>query len=157
MSRIRLPQIAQSPCRCPPISIWRPSPSTMEHTFLYAHFWHRVALFCCTDCYSIQSAPLKYILDIGIWILTLQSMHLFPYGLMLPFLEPCPGLVYGAAFALALNNLFSPIFRVEEAGWKGSVVANVEVFCAICQQNGLKGRWWRRADGPFHTFCTPSF
>lgn len=47
---------------------------------------------------------------------------------MLPFLDPCPGLVYGAAFALALNNLFSPIFRVEEAGWKGSVVANVDVF-----------------------------
>lgn len=62
--------------------------------------------------------------------LTLQSMHLLPYGLTLPLLlDPaCPGLRYGEAFARAERSLFSPILRVAAAGREGSVVASVETF-----------------------------
>jgi len=50
--------------------------------------------------------------------LTLQSIHLFPYGLIaiFPPLTPGPGFVYGEALALAVNSLFSPILRVDEDG-----------------------------------------
>jgi hypothetical protein len=62
--------------------------------------------------------------------LTLQSRHLLPYGFILPFppFTDCPGFEYGVALALAVRSLFSPIFRVDEDGLKGSGAARVDVF-----------------------------
>lgn len=44
-------------------------------------------------------------------------MHLFPIVFVFPFpTPPAPGFTYGAALALAVKSLFSPIFRVDEEG-----------------------------------------
>ena len=60
---------------------------------------------------------------------TLQSMHLPPFGLTLPFAPTAPGRAYGLALDRADNSLFSPILRVEEDGWNGSGAARVDSFC----------------------------
>jgi hypothetical protein len=74
-------------------------------------------------------------------------MHLPPYVLIFPRLAPAkPGLAYGAALALAVRSLFSPIFRVEEDGWNGSGAAMVDVFCVSVGQVGIRdasGVVWR--------------
>lgn len=93
VSKIRLPQIAQSPCKMPLLA-FNVTHLTQRNPPSYTRIsdieWHYSAAQIAT---VFSQLSLKYILKIDIWILTLQSMHLFPYGLMLPFFDPCPGLV----------------------------------------------------------------
>jgi hypothetical protein len=79
--------------------------------------------------------------------LTLQSMHLLPYGLTDPFFVPdWPGFMYGAARARAVRSLFSPILRVLEEGWNGSGAATVESFWT-CQLSGKNAGQANRGEG----------
>jgi hypothetical protein len=66
--------------------------------------------------------------------LTLQSTHFPNPAFPLPSTPPAAaGFAYGDARALDVKSLFSPILRVDEEGWNGSIAATVVSFWRVSE------------------------